>query len=275
MKQSSTEKEHITLCLFDVLGTSEMTKRNELNKIYSCYSKLSEIVNQYDDNVFGTKLFGARVPIPQPDGTSRVARGTVYIHHAFFSDTFIFWIKTHPLDVWIFNKVCNELFCKTLELQIPIRGCLSSGEAIMDIENRMFIGQPLVEAARGETGQQWLGLTHGSSFDDKLHWDLEYYIPYKKHIKDGYSEILSPFAIDWARHWRSTRSEDAITLIKSMNKEEKFSNYYDTTIDFYLHSQRHSSNWYNETKALCPSTYDEYLRDTYQWLDTLALEVTP
>jgi len=95
------------------------------------YYELSKILSHDGEPVFGGKI-NARVPIPQPDGTARIAAGFVRIYNAFFSDTFIIWTETHPLGVWTFNSICNEVFCKAIENQIPIRGCISSGEAIMD-----------------------------------------------------------------------------------------------------------------------------------------------
>jgi len=266
MTQFLEKTEHITLCLFDVLGTSEMTKKKELNRIYSYYLELSQIVVQH-----GRPIIGARVPVPNPDGTANVARGLVPLNNAFFSDTFIFWTKTHQLNVWKFNEICGEIFCKAIELQIPIRGCISSGEAIMDTESRLFLGEPLVEAASGEKGQRWLGLSYGCSFDDKLHYDLMQYIPYKKQIKKDkdYVKIVMPFAVDWARRWRSTRKENVIDILKLMNKNKDFSDYYNTTIDFFNHSQKYSE-WYKETNALLPSSREEYLRDVNIWLDSLS-----
>ena len=149
MDKTIAKKEHITLCLFDVLGVSEMTRQNELDRVYSYYCELSETINHDSEHTLGGKLIGTRVPVPQPDGTIAIAASAVRIYHTFFSDNFILWTESHPLGVWTFDKVCNEVFCMAIENHIPIRGCISSGEAIMDLEKRIFVGNPLVEAAQG------------------------------------------------------------------------------------------------------------------------------
>jgi len=57
-----------------------------------------------------------------------------------------------------------------------------------------------------------------------------------------------------------------------MNQNEKYSIYYETAIDFVNHSSNHSE-WYQDTKAMQPSSQEEYFRATNNWLDGLARKV--
>lgn len=81
-------------------------------------------------------------------------------------------------------------------------------------------------------------------------------------------DMVSLFAMDWPRHWRNSRTDDAIKILQTMNKNKSFSIYYETAIDFYNHSTD-NPEWYEATKAMQPSSKEEYFRNTNNWLDSL------
>lgn len=43
-----------------------------------------------------------------------------------------------------------DFFCQSIIEGIPLRGCISTGIAMMDQYKSIYFGNPLVEAARGE-----------------------------------------------------------------------------------------------------------------------------
>lgn len=57
-----------------------------------------------------------------------------------------------------------EFFCQAIFAGIPLRGCLSTGMALMDQEKTIYFGDPIVEAARGETAQYAIGIAFGKKF---------------------------------------------------------------------------------------------------------------
>ena len=49
-----------------------------------------------------------------------------------------------------FLQLCMDFFCQSIIEGIPLRGCISTGIAMMDQYKSIYFGNPLVEAARGE-----------------------------------------------------------------------------------------------------------------------------
>jgi hypothetical protein len=49
-------------------------------------------------------------------------------------------------------------------MELPLRGRMAVGEAILDKTNGVHLGVPLVEVARLERAQEWIGCSVGPSF---------------------------------------------------------------------------------------------------------------
>jgi len=73
-----------------------------------------------------------------------------------FSDTLVFYTPDHSKTSWdgIVN-VCESFFYRTIERQIPARGCLSVGDFYA--EDDVLIGPALIDAYRLAECQDWLG----------------------------------------------------------------------------------------------------------------------
>jgi hypothetical protein len=259
------QTEHITLCLFDVLGISEKIKKGELEKIYNLYKDLAETTSRLN----GQACWGVE---PSPDGRLFPVGFVGNIKSAYFSDTYIIWELSQRPRVQAFVDTCMKLFCQSLELGVPLRGCISSGEAIMDNEKRLYLGQPLVEAARGEHLQKWLGFSFGDTFRMGLHWDSKMFIPYRGHLKAGLQqeqrETLSPFVVDWARYWREKKAGNVSELIKKMDTESEFSDYYANTLTFVAFSEKHQA-WWTEADFHAEN-YADLCDKAGEWLDRVA-----
>ena len=141
-----------------------------------------------------------------------------------------------------FLQTCMEFFCQAIIAGIPLRGCVSTGLAIMNPYESTFLGIPLIEAARGEAAQKSIGIAFGKSFDNSHPVYNYLFIPHLAHIKDNVdikgiidaNSYLSPMVLDWARYWRTYYSDvDFIECIHKMNTEPKASAYYDNAIKFF------------------------------------------
>ena len=77
------------------------------------------------------------------------------IHTAYFSDSLVLWVQFHPGHVQEFLYRCSRVFCKALELGIPLRGAITVGPAIFHKERSVYLGFPLIEAARLESKLDW------------------------------------------------------------------------------------------------------------------------
>ena len=112
-----------------------------------------------------------------------------------------------------------DFFCQSIIEGIPLRGCISTGIAMMDQYKSIYFGNPLVEAARGEPAQNTLGVAFGKSFNNYHPVYNKYYIPYLGHIKenDNKNVFLSPMMLDWARYWRTSPNYKNKSVIEYIN----------------------------------------------------------
>jgi hypothetical protein len=147
-----------------------------------------------------------------------IADANGYINVCHFSDTFLiyvnyqlskmpFWLRStkyepypllpgetevvlHPViykrhHIYLsFLQTCMDFFCQSIVAGIPLRGCISTGLAVMNPYKSIYVGSPLVEAARGETAQNSIGVAFGKSFNNSHPVYNDYFIPYLDHIKE-------------------------------------------------------------------------------------------
>lgn len=146
---------------------------------------------------------------------------------------------SHPIYL-SFLQTCMNFFCQAIVAGIPLRGCIGTELAIMNQDKSIYLGEPLVEVAKGETAQNALGIAFGKSFNNSHPVYNNYFIPYSVHIKDEKEsknrKYLSPMMLDWARYWRESSDFKKYFLkdcINKMNKNPKVSFYYDNAIKFF------------------------------------------
>ncbi len=172
------------------------------------------------------------------------------LSHAFFSDTFLLWIEIdsflNPL-IGGFLEKCSIVFCEALKRGIPLRGTISVGTAIMDEERHIFLGKPLAEAAKAEPHQRWLGIAIGKSIVDSIErfhpMDMEYLLPFCKHMKYDSDPLLSDFVLDWFTYWNKNEDTDVNEIIESMNTEIAFEDYYKNTLLYVMYSKQRYDIW--------------------------------
>jgi hypothetical protein len=145
-----------------------------------------------------------------------------------------------------------ETICYGLENELPLRGTLSVGEMILDAASGTYLGEPLVEAARTERLQQWIGISLGASFSKpgfNLGFYLDTVLPYKSHYKDPASSLVTGMVVDWPRKWRESRKTDVRPLISGMNTDPQFSEYYTNTLNFVDFSEQ-NHDWFKRQSHL-------------------------
>ncbi len=141
--------------MFDVLGFSEWVTSADLKTILNSYELLVErAVTRPNEN-------GRLSAVQTPEGALlTVIRPPNYVY---FSDTILLWCPLVPPLVGDFVERCSDLVCEALAMDIPFRGAITLGDAVLDSESNIFLGEPIVEAANLEKGQEWIGLTFGNS----------------------------------------------------------------------------------------------------------------
>ena len=252
-------KKQILIAFFDILGTSRLLNTGELQKVYDYYSDMIKLCNDsYTSITVCNPLFGKRELFGDLNEviTDLADFNTPYhiinydLSHAFFSDTFLLWIEIdsflNPL-IGGFLEKCSIVFCEALKRKIPLRGTISVGTSVMDEEKRIFLGKPLAEAAKAEPHQRWLGIAIGKSVVDSINqfhpMDMEYLLPFSKHLKYDSDPLLSDFVLDWFTYWSKNEDVDVKEIIKSMNTDIAFDNYYKSTLLYVVASKQRYAIW--------------------------------
>jgi hypothetical protein len=235
------------VCLLDVLGFEGI-----LEDI-----GLSELEQKYDDLISYVQQQTGGVDIqPTPDG--HVAVGWLELGNAYASDSVLFWTDYSQMSLPSFTDLVSEAVCRSIEIGLPLRGTVSVGEAILDKTTGRFLGWPLIEAARTEKMQKWVGVSFGKSFaaaprNEGFH--LRTVLPFKSHYAEvspdasKKRELCTGMVVDWPRRWRETRSIEPARAVLALDRNPKFSSYYQTTVRFTEFS-RSNHDWFTTGKHL-------------------------
>ena len=216
--------------MFDVLGFSEWIKSVGLQSALDSYHRLIErvVVQGTARGLTAVKTTeGGIFALTGPPG------------YAYFSDTILLWQPLKPPFVDIFVGQCSELICEALAMDIPLRGALALGDAVLDSESRFYLGEPVVEAANLEKAQNWIGLTFGQSalwspFLAQL--DGTAIIEYEPPTKESLRHWSSPIVLDWPRRWRDKHGQGPSSKLRELNRDPLYSSYWENTIKFAEYS---------------------------------------
>lgn len=230
----------IALAFLDVLGFSDRVQRIGLDAIYRHYDELIRLVR---DKAGGKFVLSA---LPAGEGGMVPVSGWLLVEHAYFSDTILLWYPYHPAMSMPFYDVCLDFVCEALARELPMRGCITFGDAIMDRKKGIFLGNPIIEAARGEAAQSWLGVSFGPSLDSpefSYLGDLRMVLPFDQQIKQGKGDLVTPLALDWSRRWRDKFKTDPVDQLNTLDVDPRFSVYYETARRFCTFSAANPEWW--------------------------------
>jgi hypothetical protein len=270
------------VALFDALGFEHKLRAAGLEQMLTTYRALVDDVVQR--NLHMARLFGAMEFSEAPYWTSE---GDVFIFNkiqgAFASDSILLWAnrtwpelhgkspqelaqlaqtpgegwKAHPVPCDNFLDACNELICHSLEIGLPLRGAVAAGLAVIDEPNRLFLGVPIVDAARMERAQRLIGASLTDSFV-KQHVPKRYALPFTEHLKQDHFAPWGGLVLDWPRHWRNTRRSNPAEQVRALNLDSRHSAYYDKTLDVIAYSQRFASEHQQERDISIRAQYSQF-----------------
>lgn len=171
------------------------------------------------------------------------------IQTAYFSDSLVLWVPYHPGHVGEFLGRCSRVFCAALQLGIPLRGAVSIGTAVMDRERGVYLGVPLVEAARLEGISNWVGVCLGASWKSET---LRVPVPpdhihiYDPPLKDGGRDLYSGLVLDWPRIWRELNLGSVVKTLDGLSASglpEAIKARYAAAAEFAAYSEKHQ-DWF-------------------------------
>jgi hypothetical protein len=229
--------------LFDVLGFSSRIAQDGVEKVYETYRSLI-------DRVLKKEALRCIGSMRLPGESHRVPTlFSAEVRYTYFSDTILLWMPLHPMFAGPFLQRCSDLVCEALQMQIPLRGTISLGEGFMHKQSGTYLGSMIVEAARLEAAQEWLGVAFGPSAT----WTqfvaevsptqiIEYDIP----VKEGKESLCSPIALDWPRRWRDTETISLQKRLGEITPVGQHSKYYAHALAFADWSEKHH-DWHKQT----------------------------
>jgi len=235
------------VCFLDILGFSEkISQEGGLEKIKTKYIQLTDAVRAINDRYREIISKG----ILEGSYWSDSGIGLFYKTNVLYgSDSIIIWSdrtwdrfksvadpsNVHPFSRWEtfpkacdpFLEVCNEIICKSIELDLPLRGAISTGDGYFDLEKYIFIGKPIIEAVKLEKLQNIIGASFCLSFENQIipkrfYSKMDNYLKMKSEGKDVNPDLYTNQNIlDWPRHWRNTRKSNLHNTIDLLDFGER------------------------------------------------------
>ena len=228
--------------LFDVLGFEMLHRQHGTKKVTEIYQELIDkvIVKTADELWSFTAIRWDDRLVP--------AMGTLPVRYAYFSDTILLWVPLVEHFIEPFAVRCSDMIIEGLSIGIPLRGSISVGGAVMNKRKSVFLGEPLIEAARLEKAQNWIGVSYGQTatnpkFQDALRYNFVIQF-YTKHYKPNSENLISQMVLDWPRRMRDKHDPNIILdKIKELRSKTDKTIYYDNTLAFIEHSEQ-NQDWF-------------------------------
>ncbi|PHQ95290.1 MAG: hypothetical protein COB40_10705 [Marinosulfonomonas sp.] len=222
------EAQRYLLGVFDVLGFSAWLEQEGLQAVEAVYEILmSDVASKESIRSVNVNRIGR-------DQLS-TSFGMTPINHVHFSDTIILWVPLAQHFIAPFMARCADLVCDALKLSVPLRGTLAVGEAIMHKETSTFVGMPIVEAAKLEAAQDWLGVCLGPSMlahDVSREFDPNFVLPFNVPFKKGRAGVVSGLALDWPRRYRERFGSSPKRSMDVIDKSPAHHKYYENAAEF-------------------------------------------
>jgi hypothetical protein len=123
------------------------------------------------------------------------------INHLIASDSVMLWASIEQRD----HLVCAIASLVNLGVMfgVPLRGAIAFGECIFQLEKRILIGHPIVDAVEAERCQNWIGvgvLPEAAAHLSSVPGVVDYPVPLKRSTcKDTSSLPVMRKAVAW--HW--------------------------------------------------------------------------
>jgi len=254
------EERPYLFALFDVLGFEALHSEIGTTNLYHIYKELIDKVTSKD-------RFSTFQTFNQPD-VAWTMIGSMPLRYHYFSDTIILWTPLLPEFISPFCARCADIICESILMGLPVRGAISSGNAILNKNKGVFLGFPIIEAARVESQQNWIGVSFCPSstethFQLSLHPDLliQNYIEHYKS-SNGFNKYVSLMTLDWAKRARERKLDDKIIQqlqkLKSKTPIDK-QEYYEQALSFMQYSLN-NNNWYKNCNLIVPKPLETVIK---------------
>jgi hypothetical protein len=249
--------------LFDILGFEFRLKKFGLDEILNRYNMIVDLIKKNDEKnkiLFETlKISG---PLLIKDGPPAIFYDIKAIYS---SDSILIWSNlawkmvqnqsieklkqnekhpvfgyfSQPVPLEPFLTTCAEMICRSIEYDMPLRGAIAMGDGVFNEHERIFLGNPIVDAARLEREQNCIGASICNSFIEQPD-HKKFFLPYAKHFKEDFCNPRKEFALNWPLFWRNSRkNQDLMNTIERLSEQNDNHPYYSKTIEFVKYSNNY------------------------------------
>lgn len=256
------EERPYLFALFDVLGFEALHSEIGTTRLYQTYKELIDKVTSKDS-------FSTFQTFNEPT-VAWTMMGSMPLRHHYFSDTIILWTPFLPEFISPFCARCSDIICESILMGLPLRGAISTGNAILNKDKGVFLGSPIIEAARVESQQNWIGVSFCPSATDphfqlSLHPDLLIQ-NYTEHYKstNGFNRYASLMTLDWAKRAREKKIDDKIIeKLRNLKNNAPIDKqyYYEQTLSFVQYSAT-NNDWYKNYKLVVPKPMETVIKIT-------------
>lgn len=270
------------VALFDVLGFEKRLADLGLPEMLARYEALIDVIDYRKEQI--SKVFG-EFGFNEAAYWTREGDAFIFnkIYGAYASDSLLLWASRtwpkarnmpldaceklaenrkdgwqyHPIPCDNFLDVCNDLVCRGIEVGLPLRGAIAIGDAVLDPERNIFLGQPIIDAARLEGGHQMIATSFSNS-GSKQTIPARYTINFDRHIKESHRHLWGGHMLDWPRHWRNSRKTDVRHAIRELDTEPEHSAYYKNTLELISHSESYADRFESFLETSIRTQYEQF-----------------
>src|SRR5713226_9153732 len=131
-----TSEQTVLLAEFDILGFSRRVRDSSLRDVRETYDLLRKrTIQRYELSSFDL------LPVDQ----YRVpALLRLDVESVLFSDSVFAWVPLKRGFANPFIRWCCDFVCEALTMDVPIRGAIAAGEAILDKDTDTYLGNPIL-----------------------------------------------------------------------------------------------------------------------------------
>ena len=209
---SNKHPQNVMIAVIDVLGFKELLKNNSIEELSRKYRQLIDI-----------KIISSKVLSIDSVETGYLECGTTI-----FSDTILMWCRDDIPAIECFIISCCSLMKEALELNLFLRGGISYGKCVIDLDERTFLGTPIADAYLLEQSQDWIGISMDVNAKNRIDSGrinknglIEYAAPLKKGKK------LNTYVLNWSQFcYAGTKSKIQSAISEDMDAKVrlKFNN---------------------------------------------------
>jgi len=234
--EKQTKKGKYFISFMDVLGFRKLVKNNDLEKVYnSLETILVELRNLYLTGKSKIYVcFDMKTGLPASVPSHKYSNKILSSNVINFSDSIIFYIECSEDEEdnkVKFESICwlsNEFIAKSIltahdpnRFEIALRCGIAFGDAIIDKNNKIIVGQPIIDAFDLSNYQQWMGgAIHPSvptEYKEKIlgygNELFKYSVPIAPKEESESKFINLEYSLNWVKHHPSHPNIDGLNRI--------------------------------------------------------------